>query len=149
MPYLPAPPQPHPHRRLLSKSRLSAADEPPAEEADEASDDNNDGHRYARDRAGREAAPVRAGGRAARPICTWSVPRDTLCACASIVCARLAVLWRALFAIAISLSVSISADLTDIIGTACGAVRDGARYTLRSINAGLLRIATSEALERG
>ena len=57
-------------------------------------------------------------------------------------------LWRALFAIAISLSVSISADLTDIIGTACGAVRDGARYTLRSISAGLLRIATSEALER-
>ena len=38
---------------------------------------HNHNHRDARDRAGREGAPVRAGGRAARPICTRSVSLDT------------------------------------------------------------------------
>ena len=106
-----------PHRRLLPKSRLSAAEEPPAEEADEAAHDDDRGDGDARDRAGREAAPVRAGGCAAQPICTRSVPRDTLCAYLGIVCARLAILWRTLFASVAILSVSISADLTSIIST--------------------------------
>ena len=52
---------PHPYRRLLPKSRLSAADEPPAEEAHEAAHDDDRGDGDARDRAGREAALVRAG----------------------------------------------------------------------------------------
>ncbi len=71
---------------------LGLAEEPPAEKAHKAPDDGDCGDGDPRDRTGREAAPVRAGGRAARPICTRSVPRDTFCAYLGIVCARLAVL---------------------------------------------------------
>ena len=139
-----------PHQRLLPKSRLAPADEPPAEEAHEAAHDDDRGDGDARDGPAAETTLVGAGGRAARPICTQSVPRDTLCAYLGIVCARLAFVYRTLFAsAAISLSVSISADLTSIISAACGAVRDGARYTLRSISAELLVTVASEALERG
>ena len=38
---------PTPHQRLLPESRLSTTNEPPAEEAHEAPDGDNDGHRYA------------------------------------------------------------------------------------------------------
>ena len=67
-----------PHRRLLPKSRLSAADEPPAEEAHEAAHDDDRGDGDARDRAGREAAPVRAGGRALGLILAHSEPGTAL-----------------------------------------------------------------------
>ena len=45
-------------RRLLPKSRLASADEPPAEEADEAPDDNNDGDGDPRDGARAEVGPA-------------------------------------------------------------------------------------------
>ena len=41
---------------------LGLAEEPPAEKAHKAPDDDNHGHRYACDRAGREGALVCAGG---------------------------------------------------------------------------------------
>ena len=54
----PASPTTHTPRRLLPKSRLASADEPPAEEADEAANYYNDGDGDPRDRAGREGALV-------------------------------------------------------------------------------------------
>ena len=59
VPYLLAPPQPHPRRHLLPKSRLSTTDEPPAQESNQPSNNSYHSHRYARDRAGRK---VRASG---------------------------------------------------------------------------------------
>ena len=51
-----------PHRRLLPKSRLSTTNEPPAEEADEASNYHNGGHRDACDRATGEVGTTIAAG---------------------------------------------------------------------------------------
>ena len=126
--------------------RLPAADEPPAEEADEAAHDDDRGDGDPRDRAGREAAPVRAGGRAARPICTRSVPLDTLCAYLGIVCTRLAVLWRALFAsVAISLSVSVDAYGTLVRCAALAASSIWAVKATCPIGVGLLTSSASRA----
>ena len=61
----------------------SCGTQPPAEEADEAPNDDDRGDGDARDRAGREAAPVRAGGCACVCLAVEGVAVPARSACSS------------------------------------------------------------------
>ena len=114
------------------------ADEPPAQEPNQTTNHHNGGDGDPRDRAGREAAPVRAGRCAARPICTRSVPLDTLCAYLSIVCARLAVRWCAFLASVGVVPVPVSANSALIFSITVDTAIDITVIALSSVFAGFL-----------